>query len=118
MAFGFRSTVVGGDTNTASGSSSTILGGDLNIAEANYSATIGGQQNRINGLNSVIVGGISITGTSANTVYVPDFVIKKSAAVPTGATDTIGEPGSLTWDDSYIYYKNSIGWLRISGETF
>jgi hypothetical protein len=65
-----------------------------------------------------MVFGNSITGTTNNTVYVPDFVIKKSEVVPTGSTHTIGENGSITWDNTYFYWKANDQWLRLSGLTF
>jgi hypothetical protein len=58
--------------------------------------------------------GSGIIGNASNTVYVPDFVIKKSAAVPTTTSSTVGELGSITWDNSYLYVKTSTGWGRIA----
>jgi hypothetical protein len=65
-----------------------------------------------------MVFGNSITGTTNNTVYVPNFVIKKSAAVPTSSADSVGENGSVTWDNTYFYWKANGQWLRLSGSTF
>jgi hypothetical protein len=65
------------------------------------------------------VGGQNITGTTADPVYVPDLVIRKVAAIPSGSTDlTVGEAGSITWDDTHLYFRTSTQWLRLSGLTF
>jgi hypothetical protein len=47
-------------------------------------------------------------------VYVPDFTITKSAAVPTTSGDTVGDIGTITWDNTYLYVKTNTGWGRIS----
>lgn len=78
------------------------------------SALIGGSGNTINTYikNTVILGGELITGNTSNSVYVPDLIIKKSASIPTTSGDTIGEVGSVTWDNNYIYVKTVSGWGR------
>jgi hypothetical protein len=70
------------------------------------------------GDNSVLLGGENITGYAHDTVYVPDFVIKKSAAVPTSSADAVGENGSITWDNTHFYWKANGQWLRVLGATF
>jgi hypothetical protein len=65
-----------------------------------------------NGNNTVVLGVSNITANTANSVYVPDLIIKKSAPVPTTSGDTIGEVGSVTWDNNYIYIKTVSGWGR------
>jgi hypothetical protein len=111
-----------GSERAARGDSSVILGG-LNhdiFSGATNSVILGGANNIINVkvINSVVLGGSNISASTSNTVYVGDFVIKKSAAVPSNSDDSIGEVGSITWDNNYIYWKTNTGWLRISGSTF
>ena len=76
-----------------------------------------GSGSTANGLHTVVLGG-GISGTGVNTVYVPDIVIKKSAAIPTSSADAVGEDGSVTWDNTYLYWKANGQWLRLSGITF
>lgn len=91
-------------------------GGSNNVVYTGVtnSALIGGSGNTINSYlkNTVILAGEAITATTSNTVYVPDLVIKKSASVPTSSGDTVGDIGSVTWDNSYLYVKTNIGWGR------
>jgi hypothetical protein len=62
--------------------------------------------------------GYGISGTSDNTVYVSEIVIKKLADVPIDSADSVGENGSITWDNNYFYWKANGQWLRITGGTF
>jgi hypothetical protein len=39
-------------------------------------------------------------------------VIKKSASIPTSSGSTVGEVGSITWDENYFYVKTLSGWGR------
>lgn len=73
---GTYSSVLGGGYNTVSGYSSSIVGGYQNTASGNYSSVIGGNGNTASGLRSVVIGGTLITGTTADTVYVPKLNIK------------------------------------------
>jgi len=77
---------------------------------------IGSNDSNINSgvTNTVIIGGTGITATASNTTYVGDLVIKKSAVVPTTSASTVGETGSITWDNSYYYVKTATGWGRIA----
>ena len=89
------------------------------VTTSNFSkqgASICSQNSTINQSvnNSVILGGSLITATTSNTVYVPDLVITKSAAVPTSSGDTVGVVGSVTWDDNYLYTKTNTGWGRVA----
>lgn len=90
------------------GSDNSVLSGVTN------SSLIGGSGNTINNniKNAVILGGEGITANTNNTVYVPDLVIKKFTSTPTTSGDTIGEVGSVTWDNNYIYVKTISGWGR------
>ena len=126
-----------GDTSHAEGRFTTAIGlashvqGDSSEAFGDYSHS-GGYGSSASGITSfihstnsivtgdrsVVLGGQNITGTTNDTVYVPDFVIIKSASIPTDSSDTVGELGSITWDDNYFYWKTSTGWLRVSGSTF
>jgi hypothetical protein len=106
-----------------SGTTLVILDDPSNLiyvdGEAN-SMLIGGTGNTLNSsvFNTIVLGGVNITGTSDNTVYVPDLVIKKLASIPVNSVDTIGENGSVTWDNNYFYWKANDQWLRLSGLTF
>jgi hypothetical protein len=105
------------DTPTFSTIKNVLFGGgsDNSIySGVTNSSLIGGSGNTINKnvKNVVVLGGGSITANTSNTVYVPDLVIKKSASVPTTSGDTIGEVGSITWDNNYIYVKTINGWGR------
>jgi hypothetical protein len=100
-----NSTIVGGSGNTVSGFNSAIVSSEGSIISSNY---------------SVILGGTGITGTSVNTAYVPNLVIYPTTTyTPSATTDnTVGEVGSVTWDNDYFYYRDNIGWKRISGATW
>jgi len=132
-----RSTIAFGINSHAEGSSTSALGGASHaegsgtVAFGNYSHS-GGYESSASGITSfvhstnsivtgdrsVVLGGQNITGTTSDTVYVPDFVITKSASIPTDSSDTVGELGSITWDDNHFYWKTSTGWLRVGGTTF
>ena len=114
--------ILGGYNNSAAGEGCGVIGGTWNTVNSNAipnpvnSVIVGGFNNVIHtGLGSVILGGNGLTGTSTYTVYVPDFVIKRAAAVPTTSTDTVGEKGSITYDDDFLYIKARTGrWGRIA----
>ena len=141
-----NSTIVGGNGNSIYGpDNASIIGGDNNLinGEANNTSIIGGQNNNIlltstssfigggenntlsNTTNSAIIGGQNITGTTDDTVYVPNLNIgtvgggasinnlgiDSSGNVVTGTTGggggaTIdpyqdeGNVNSITWDVS------------------
>ena len=116
---GIFNLIQSGDTDN-----STILGGKYNTITGTGpldpvydSAIIGGSGNTVSTFRSVILGGTGITATLSNTVYVPNIVLAYSGT-PTSSLDTLGEPGSLRWDNSYFYYKDNTGWKRISGTTW
>ena len=76
------STIIGGWNNTISDAySSHILGGQNHIIDdygntPDLSVIIGGDGNVISGVTrSVIIGGLNITGTTSDTVYVPNLNI-------------------------------------------
>jgi len=87
-----RATLVGGTSNIIDGGlDSAIIGGSENtitqvgsgiytssqsvISGGSRSAIIGGTDHILDGTNSIILGGNGITGTSDNTVYVPNLNI-------------------------------------------
>tara|TARA_R110002020_G_scaffold286888_1_gene502341 strand:- start:2045 stop:3874 length:1830 start_codon:yes stop_codon:yes gene_type:complete len=121
-----RSSIVGGQSNTIDGESNntSIIGGENNnILLVSTSSFIGGGENNTlsNTTNSAIIGGDSITGTSSNTVYVPNLNIStlgtgtsvnnlgidSSGNVVTGTT---GGGGGVTIDP----YNNSGSGTTIS----
>lgn len=96
---------------------SAIIGGSGNTVNSFMSAIIGGENNTVSGSRSVVLGGTGINAINSDTTYVPNFVISTSYT-PTSSDDTTGEPGSITWDNNYLYYKDNSGWKRLSGSTF
>lgn len=117
--------ILGGEQNTISGATpsdptynSSILAGYSNIVTSYNSSIIASESSILTADHSLILGGSGLTGNSINTVYVPNFVLKTSYT-PTGTTDTtIGEVGSITWDNTYFYYRDNTGWKRLSGATW
>ena len=81
------------------------------------SSIIASEGSTLDADHSVILGGFSISGTQAETVYVPNLVIK-SNFTPSGTTDPIGEFGQITYDSTYLYYRDTSGWKRLSGATW
>ena len=119
-----NSTILGGELNVISGATpsdpcynSTIIGGSGNIVTYLNSAIIASEGSVLGADHSVILGGFNITGTAVNTVYVPHLVIK-SNFTPSGTTDPVGEVGQITYDSTYLYYRGSSGWKRLSGATW
>jgi hypothetical protein len=116
IASGYTLTVPTGTTLVILDDTTDLI---YNDAESN-SILIGGTGNTLDTsvFNTIVLGGVDITGTSSNTVYVPDLVIKKLASIPVNSSDPIGENGSVTWDNNYFYWKANNQWLRLSGLTF
>jgi hypothetical protein len=119
-----NSTILGGINNSISGLTpsdqvydSSIIGGSGNTVQSFSSVIVGGEGNTLTGGRSVVLGGIGISATASDTVYAPNLVLAFSGT-PTSSLDSLGEPGSLLWDDSYFYYKDNTGWKRLSGATF
>jgi hypothetical protein len=117
-------TILGGELNVISAATpsdpcynSSILGGTGNIVKYYNSAIVGSENSTLVADHSVILGGISISGTQSETVYVPNIVVKTNFT-PTGTTDPIGEVGQITYDSSYLYYRDTLGWKRLSGATW
>lgn len=46
------------------------------------------------------------------------FIRISTTYTPTSTSDSNGNAGSMTWDDSYVYIKTSAGWKRASLSTF
>ena len=115
--------VLGGTNNKIqqSDNSGILFGTNNSLAVSSSIATltinsviVGGSYNYVvpGTESSVIIGGNNITASTDNTVYVPDLIIKKSASIPTTSGDTVGEVGSITWDQNYLYVKTLSGWGR------
>ena len=123
-----NSGIFGGERNVISGVTSfsdpaynsVIIGGSGNTITNPNSSIIASESSKLIGDHSVILGGYNITGTSAETVFVPNFVLYPTYTyTPSGTTDLPGKPvGTVTWDDNYFYYKGTTGWRRISGATW
>lgn len=112
-----RNTIAAGDYSHASGFGSFAMTSGAHASGSGSTASgltafIHSVNSFISGERSVILGGQNITGYTDDTVFVPDFVIKKVAAVPTTSADTIGNIGSITWDNNYFYVKTISGWGR------
>ncbi len=99
---------------------SAIIGGYGNIVKGFNSAIVSSEDSTILSNYSVILGGSGITGTNVSTAYVPKLVLYSAYTyTPSGTTDTtVGEVGSVTWDNNYFYYRDNIGWKRLSGVTW
>jgi hypothetical protein len=120
----YGSAILGGSGNTITYvsltddvRSSAIIGGSGNTVTSFESVIIGGEFNNVTAPRSVILGGANITANASDTTYVPNFVIAESYT-PASSLDTVGEPGSITWDNTYLYYKTNTGWKRLNGSTF
>jgi len=119
--FGGKYNIISGATGPSDPSNdSSIIGGSGNTITIYNSSIIASQGSRLIADHSVILGGYSISGTALNTVYVPNLVIYPTTTyTPSGTTDnTVGEAGSVTWDNNYFYYRDNIGWKRLSGATW
>lgn len=119
-----NSTIIGGDSNSISGATpsdpvynSAIIGGINNLVTYYNSSIISSENSILTTDHSVILGGMSISGTQSETVYVPKFVITNSFT-PSGTTDPTGETGQITYDSNYFYYRDNIGWKKLSGATW
>lgn len=69
------SSIIGSTLSIASGTTSAISGGQHNMVEGNYSFIGGGWYNTVNGHRSVVLGGQYITGSTDDTVFVPNLNI-------------------------------------------
>ena len=122
-----NSGIFGGKYNTISGATgpsdpsndSSIIGGSGNTITIYNSSIIASQGSKLIADHSVILGGYSISGTQISTVYVPNLVIYPTTTfIPSGTTDPAGEVGQITYNDPYLYYRDTIGWKRLSGATW
>jgi hypothetical protein len=95
-------TFASGRWSHAGGRTSTVSG-DTSFIHSSNSLVIAHR--------SVVLGGQNITGTTNDTVYVPNLNIVMSYT-PSSSGDTIGNVGSITWDDTYVYVKTNSGWGR------
>jgi hypothetical protein len=96
---GYYSLIIGNSDSIISGTSystniyNAILGGSQHIINGGNgsSVIIGGNQNVLTATRSVIIGGQNITGTTNDTVYVPDLVIDGLTSTDPLATDSNGK---------------------------
>jgi hypothetical protein len=118
--FGGKYNIISGATGPSDPSNdSSIIGGSGNTITIYNSSIIASQGSRLIADHSVILGGYSISGTQSSTVYVPNLVIYPTTTyTPSGSTDTVGEVGSVTWDNDYFYYRDNNEWKRLSGVTW
>ena len=118
--FGGKYNIISGATGPSDPSNdSSIIGGSGNTITIYNSSIIASQGSTLIADHSVILGGYSISGTQSSTVYVPKFVISPTTTfTPSGTTDTTGEVGQITYDSSFLYYRDNAGWKRLSGATW
>lgn len=69
-AANYYSTVVGGDSNSATASFCFIGGGSSNTAGGQFSSVVGGQNNTTSSTNAAVVGGASNTASGTNAIVV------------------------------------------------
>jgi hypothetical protein len=117
-------TIASGDTSHAEGYETIALGdyshsGGYQTKASGDTSFVHSKNSFANGDRSVVIGGQNITGNTADTVYVPKFVIYTEYE-PTSSADTAGEPGSITWSSNTdaLYYKTANGWFILTGTTF
>ena len=118
--FGGKYNIISGATGPSDPSNdSSIIGGSGNTITIYNSSIIASQGSKLIADHSVILGGYSISGTQSSTVYVPKFVISPTTTfTPSGTTDPAGEVGQITYNTPYLYYRDTIGWKRLSGATW
>ena len=118
--FGGKYNIISGATGPSDPSNdSSIIGGSGNTITIYNSSIIASQGSTLIADHSVILGGYSISGTQSSTVYVPKFVISPTTTfTPSGTTDPTGEVGQITYNNPYLYYRDTIGWKRLSGATW
>lgn len=56
--------------------------------------------------NTLISGGMSASTMTITNPY-----------VPTGSTDPTGTVGTISWSGDTLYFRNTTGWVRITGQT-
>lgn len=117
-------TIATGTTSHAQGYETIALGdyshsGGYQTKASGDTSFVHSKNSFANGDRSVVIGGQNITGNTADTVYVPKFVIYTEYE-PTSSADTAGEPGSITWSSNTdaLYYKTANGWFILTGTTF
>lgn len=86
LASGPKSSIIGGSSNSATTTSSVVIGGEINLVSGIHSSIIAGFSNLSYGVRSVIIGGQNITGSTDDTVYVPNFNINSTPSETTSAT--------------------------------
>ena len=99
MGSGYTLTIPSGTTLEFITQNETFVTGDTN----NNSVLVGGINNIIDPLtnNSVVIGGIDITGTTSNTVYVPNLNINNLTTGDTLNNLAIDSNGNVVISDLY-----------------
>jgi hypothetical protein len=69
-------------------------------------------------LNNLTVSNISVSALTISGSPSYNQLRLSTSYTPTGTTDANGATGSITWDNTYLYWKTPAGWLRTSGGTF
>ena len=107
LSSGYRSTVIGGYLNSAT-TTNSISGGYRNLSSGFASSILAGTGHTVTGRNSAIIGGGSITGSSDDTVYVPNLNLQtnKGISFGTGATRVYREIPIGDWNMDTTLSKN------------
>jgi hypothetical protein len=120
------SAIIGGDNNTTSGSSSAIIGGTNNTTSGARSAVIGGVSNIASGTRSVVIGGQGITGSTDDTVYIPNLNIQTDKGISFGSGPSVAlyKSVSATWNmdtnaasPTISHGLSATEWLTVFGIT-
>jgi hypothetical protein len=99
IASGYTLTIPSGTTLEIIDTVNTFITGDT----SNNSVLIGGVDNMIDPLanNSVVIGGVNITGTSENTVYLPNININNLTTGDTYNNIGVDSNGNIIINDSF-----------------
>jgi hypothetical protein len=108
-----RETVASGEYTHAEGFSTTAVGtsshagGSQTRATGFYSFIHSSANSLVSGHRSVVLGGQGITGSTDDTVYVPNLNIGDNMYLPTptvpSTSGDTGTTGQLSWDSGFVY---------------
>jgi len=116
------SSIIGGRDNFTNDNvfHGSIIGGQSNsiLKYSRNSAILGGQGNTVNGVawRSVVLGGQNITGTTPDTVYVPNLIINTGGTVSKLGINTSNPQYTIDAKatDSNLFFENSGSGARLT----